>query len=183
MNLRNTVFSTVLASLSVAATAADLPQNYVITQQTSRVEIFEVKSAKVVKPNIKKTEIPRGTYASFQSVLELGLTVQGNLCTAKPEDVALIIAPISAGKMQLGLIAAFDNHAYSDINYACTAHGVIANTKVAFKLYGSVANQEEFKQTYVIPTREAFGPGRKTVTVVVTYTIAGGFKVDVQETP
>lgn len=183
MNLRNTIFTTVLASLSLTAAAADLPQNYVITQQTSRVEIFEVKSAKIVKQKIKKTEIPNGTYANFQGVLELYLTVQGNLCGSKPEDVASVLTPISPYKMRFELIAAFDNHAYSDINYACTAHGVIAKTKVAFKLYHAVLNDEEFKQTYVIPTKETFGPGRKTVTVVVTYTIADGFKVEVHQAP
>ena len=183
MNLRTTVLSTVLASFSMVAAAADLPQNYVVTQQTSRVEIFTVKSAQVVKPKIQKTENPQGTFVSFEGVLELNLTVQGNLCTGKAEDVSYLMTPISAYKQSMELIVASDNHAYSDTIYACTAHGVNADTKVAFRLRYFVKNQEEFKQTYVISTREMFGQGRKTVNVVVTFTAANGFKVDVQQAP
>jgi hypothetical protein len=183
MTLRTISFAALVASLSVVAQAADLPQNYVITQQTNRVEIFAVKSAQIVKPKIQKTETPKGTYVNFEGVLELNLTVQGNLCTAKPEDVSYLMTPISAYKMNFELIAASDNHAYSDTLYACTAHGVIAETKVAFKLRYFVQNQQEFKQTYVISTREMFGPGRKTATVVVSFSGANVFKVDVQQAP
>ncbi len=80
--------------LSTKMMASDLPDSSVVKNRLDAVDVFSVQSVEVKKQEY--TPASSNSVATVKGIVEIQLTVQGNICSANPKSLAVSFSELKS---------------------------------------------------------------------------------------
>jgi hypothetical protein len=147
----NFLISAIILAASTTASAEDLPNNTIITNRSSLVSINDLKTVAITNDSSEVRSNNGNRVIHINAALEVGLSVEGNLCESKADDAFISISPEKEDQAALALHRKFAADPFSDIFSACAAYSAPRDVTVAVRLYDYAFNTG-YEKTFSIAT-------------------------------